>query len=60
MICARCDEPIKKDEPYVTRDIEAASGPGAVIHLHPWCQPAAAAQSLTYPVGRGAQDPWRF
>jgi hypothetical protein len=35
MICARCDEPIKKDEPCVTRDIEAAPGPGAVIYLHP-------------------------
>ncbi|MGW9031015.1 hypothetical protein ACWGQ5_44565 [Streptomyces sp. NPDC055722] len=49
MICARCDEPIKKDEPYVTRDIEAASGPGAIVHLHAWCQRVAAAQPLRYP-----------
>ncbi|MGI5138812.1 MULTISPECIES: hypothetical protein [unclassified Streptomyces] len=27
-IWARCDEPIKKDQQYVTRDIETASGPG--------------------------------
>ncbi|MGW2933309.1 hypothetical protein ACWGQ5_54535 [Streptomyces sp. NPDC055722] len=49
MICARCDEPIKKDQEYVTQDIEAASGPGAVIHLHKWCQRVAAAQPLRYP-----------
>lgn len=49
MICARCDEPIQKDEPYVTRDIEAASGPGAIVHLHVWCQRVVAAQPLRYP-----------
>jgi hypothetical protein len=50
MICARCDMPIKKDEPYVTRDIEAGSGPGTVIHMHSWCQPVQASQPLRYPL----------
>jgi hypothetical protein len=48
-ICARCDKAIQKGQQYVTRDIETASGPGAVIHLHAWCQRDAVTQPLRYP-----------
>jgi hypothetical protein len=34
VICARCHECIKPDEPYESRDIESASGPGATVFLH--------------------------
>jgi hypothetical protein len=49
VICARCDEPIKKDEPYVKRDVETGSAAAPDIYLHAWCQRIEAAQPLRYP-----------
>jgi hypothetical protein len=60
MICARCDNPIREGEQYVTRDIESASGPGAVIRVHVSCRPDAATHPRKYPTGPGADDPWHF
>lgn len=34
MICARCQEPIRDDEPRETYDYHAASGPGLTIVVH--------------------------
>ena len=34
MMCARCDKTIRAGEPYTHHDIEAASGPGATVHIH--------------------------
>ena len=33
-VCARCDEPILRDDFYVTRAVDAGSGPGATVVLH--------------------------
>ena len=59
MICARCDKPIRPGQKSVTRDIEAASGPGAVIRVHEWCRPDSATEPRRHPTGLGAEDPWR-
>ncbi|MGW1796966.1 hypothetical protein ACWCQN_13365 [Streptomyces sp. NPDC001984] len=55
MICARCDEPIEDGQKYVRRDIESASGPGATVYLHDWCERIAAAQPSSWPTGLGSR-----
>ncbi|MEU7048064.1 hypothetical protein [Streptomyces eurythermus] len=34
MICTRCDQPIRDDEPYETVPHYGASGAGATLHVH--------------------------
>ena len=34
MFCARCDQPIRPDQPYEKRDIPSPSGAGATVYLH--------------------------
>ncbi|SDM77849.1 hypothetical protein [Streptomyces wuyuanensis] len=37
MICAKCQQGIRRGEPYETRDIHAASASGTVVHFHVVC-----------------------
>jgi len=34
MICARCNKPIREDEPSQTYGIDSPSGPGATVVVH--------------------------
>lgn len=48
MFCARCDEPIRPDEPSKTYDVPAPTGPGTTVTVHAQaCKPSAPRQ--TYP-----------
>jgi hypothetical protein len=50
MICARCDQPIRKGEKYTTEPVGGGSGAGADIHLHdPLCpRPPEVERPRTY------------
>lgn len=50
MICARCDEPIRPDEPYETVERLGATGAGATLYTHKKrCEPV---RQQTYPARR--------
>ena len=34
MICARCDQPIDRDDEYVQVDHAAPTGPGTTVYVH--------------------------
>lgn len=40
MICARCDLPIRKDQPYDSYDHVSNSGGGMTVRWHKGCQPS--------------------
>lgn len=51
MICARCDKPIRPNEPYETQDIERPTNPGVTLYRHKgWCKKPP---TQTAPSGRG-------
>lgn len=55
MICARCDLPIRKDQPYDSYDHVSNSGGGVTVHWHKGCQPST---TQRFPVaGRHADGP---
>lgn len=55
MFCARCDQPIGRDEGYRTHDEIRPTGPGVTITVHAKpCKPAAPQQ--TSPVARWVDE----
>jgi hypothetical protein len=50
MICARCDQPIKEDEPYEPIGSPGATGAGADLVRHE--RPCKRAPQQTYPAQR--------
>lgn len=53
MICASCDQPIRKGQQYVTRPIDGASGPGGTVTVHK--EPCRRVDQPTVQQGRGVR-----
>jgi hypothetical protein len=52
MMCARCDEPIRKGQRYETHDVDRASGPPVTVTRHAYL--CKRVDQPTGPSGRGA------
>lgn len=52
MICARCDQPIRKGQAYETQGVDRASGPPVTVTVHK--APCRRADQPTVQSGRGA------